>query len=202
MGLAGYAAWRATQVLGQRGEDKEVTSAVKRIGWAVVAAIYFGLCARAVTLALGTSRPGSSGGGASSNPQPFVGVVLRWPGGPVWVGLAGAGITIGGAAMAIWGLAHDYSKILRPGRVSQAGFQAYRATATAGEVARGLLVMLVSVYLLRAAATNDPARAKSVGQALRSFDRLPAGPVLLLAAAAGLACFAASSVFEALYRDI
>lgn len=160
-----------------------------------------GLCTRAVTLAVGASS-GGSGGGATSNPGPFVGDVLRWPGGPVWAGLAGAGIAIGGATMAIWGLAHDYSKVLQTNRMSPPAFVAAQATGIAGEVARGLLVMLVSVYLLSAAVTDDPARAKSLGQALRSFDRAPGEPFLLLIAATGLACFAAYSVFEALYRDI
>ncbi len=171
VGLAGYGAWRATQALGQQSGDEEMRSAIKRVGWAAVAVIYFGLCARAVSLAVGSSSSGGSGGGASSNPQPLVGAVLRWPGGPAWVGLAGAGIAIGGAAMAIWGLAHDYSKVLQTDRMSQPNFVAAQATGIAGEVARGLLVMLVSAYLLSAAVTDDPARAKSLGLALRSFDR-------------------------------
>jgi hypothetical protein len=200
--LAGYGAWRAVQVLGERGDEREMTSVVKRVGWAAVTMIYFGLCARAVSLAVGSSGSGGPGGGASSNPRPFVGVVLRWPGGPAWVGVTGAGIAIGGAAMVVWGLAHDYSKVLQTDRMSRRAFLASLATGIAGEVTRGLLVILVSVYLLSASVTDDPARAKSLGQALRSFDRLPAGPVLLLAAAAGLACFAAYSVFEAVYRDI
>ena len=104
--------------------------------------------------------------------------------------------------MAIWGLAHDYSKVLQTDRMSQPNFVAAQATGIAGEVARGLLVMLVSAYLLAAAVTDDPARAKSLGLALRSFNRRPGGPFLLLMAAAGLACFATYSVFEALYRDI
>jgi hypothetical protein len=63
--------------------------------------------------------------------------------------------------MAIWGLAHDYSKVVQTDRMSPPAFVAAQATGIAGEVARGLLVMLVSVYLLSAAVTDDPARAKA-----------------------------------------
>ena len=180
-----------------------MTGVFKRAGWASVAIIYFSLCPRAVTLAVGSPGSARSGhGGPSSNPQPFVGLVLRWPGGTVWVGLVGAGVAVGGAALVIWGLAHDYSRTLRTERMSRAAFQCARAAGIIGEVTRGLLVMLVSAYLLAAAVTDNPAHAKSLGQALRSFDRMPAGPALLLIAAAGLVCFAAFSVFEALYRDL
>jgi hypothetical protein len=221
VGLAGYGAWRALQALSSRRQDRQpqdrqprpgdrsdwrqhgqdMKVVATRAGWAAVAVLYFGLCVRAVTLAAGSSATGTSGG-ASSNPRPLVGVVLRWPGGPAWLGLAGVALAVGGAALAIWGLAHDYSEVLSRDRMSGLAFAVARATGIAGEVTRGLLIVLVSVFLLTAAVTNDPAQAKSLGQALRAFDRLPPGPGLLLAAAAGLAAFAAYSVFEALYRDL
>ena len=55
---------------GSGASDQKVTSAVKRVGWAGVAVIYFGLCARAVTLALGTSSTGSSVGVRRPTPSP------------------------------------------------------------------------------------------------------------------------------------
>jgi hypothetical protein len=72
----------------------------------------------------------------------------------------------------------------------------------AGDAARGLLVLLLSIYLLEAAVTNNPSRAKGAGQALGALDRLPAGPALLLLVAAGLGCFALYSLFEARYRRV
>lgn len=80
--------------------------------------------------------------------------------------------------------------------------RAATVAATAGDLARGLLVVLVSAYLLAAAATDDPSRSKSLGAALRSFERLPAGPAILALAAAGLASFAAYSALEAVYGRV
>ena len=200
VGFAGYGSFRVSQVLGEGGPKNQAESALKRVGWAAVAIIYFGLCARAITLALGSGSGG--GGGTSSKPQPVVAVVLRWPAGPVWVGLVGVVIAACGAALVVWGFAHDYSETLDRRRMSEWAFQAARATGIAGDASRGMLIVLVSVYLLAAAVTDNPAHAKGLGQALRSFARLPSGPALLLVAAAGLACFAVYSIFEALYRQV
>jgi hypothetical protein len=110
-------------------------------------------------------------------------------------------MAIGGAATAIWGTAHDYSRFLRL-PVTHPTFRAARATGIIGEVTRGVLIVLVSVYLLDAAVTDDPSHAKSLGEALRSFDGGPLGPTVLIVAAVGLACFAGYSVFEAAYRRL
>lgn len=178
----------------------EARNTFQRVGWGAVAVVYFGLCGRAVALAMSSSD--SSGGGASSHPQPLVATVLRWPGGPGWVGLVGTGIGVAGVAMLIWGCVHDYSKTLDTSHLRGAGQLAAKTTGIVGEATRGVLVALIAAYLLVAAINDNPSQAKSLGGALYSFDHLAAGPVLLLAAAAGLACFAAFSVVEALYRRV
>jgi hypothetical protein len=199
VGLACYACWRITQALSQKGDEGEAQSVLERLGRAAVGLLYLGLCAQAVSLAVGS---GGGGGGGTSRPQPFVASVLRWPVGPFWVGLVGAGLAIGGLSLLVWGLVHDYSRALDTDPARGPAFQVARATGMAGNAARGLLVALVSVYLLEAAATDKPSRAKGAGQALSSFDRTPAGPALLLVAAFGLACFAVYSLFEARYRRV
>ena len=207
VGLVGYALWRVAQALSRDkqgvGDRQEgaVGGVFKRAGWGASAVVYFFLCGQAASLAISSSGA-SSGGGPSAHPQPLVATVLRWPGGPVWVGLVGTGFAIAGAALVIWGCLHDYSKVLETDRVGRSGFRAAQVSGVVGEAARGLLIVLVALYLLSAAIADNPSRAKSLSGALLSFDRLTAGPPLLLMAAAGLACFAVYSVFEALYRRV
>ena len=197
VGLLGYAAWRLAQAL---SGGKGASSLLQRAGWAAIGGLYLVLCWRAAELAINPAR--GSGGGASQHPQPLVATVLRWPGGPGWVGLAGAALAVGGIGLAVWGCLHDYSKTLDSRRLRGVAYQVARATGMAGEAARGALVVLVAVYLLDAAVRDQPSRAKSLGGALYTFDRLPAGAALLLLAAAGLVCFAVYSAFEARYRKL
>ena len=219
VGLAGYASWRVAQALSaepmdrarQAGqphdrppheEEREAASALERVGRALTAAVYYGLCAQAVGLMVGSGSPGGGGGGVSSHPQPLVAQALRWPAGPAWVALVGIGVGAGGMALAVWGCAHDPSSTFGRGRLSQRWLRAVRVAGAAGDATRGLLTVLLSVYLVRAAVSDNPAKAKSLDQALHAFARLPAGPGLLALAAAGLACFAGYSVAEALRREV
>ena len=231
VGMAGYACWRALQALSrsssvggasserlptglwspkkrkkesQRTQQRavEAGSWVERVGFLASAAIYVGLCWQAFDLMVGSSGNGTSGGGVSSHPQPLVGSVLRWPGGPGWVALGAVAVGGGGVALGVWGCFHDYSRVFGSRRRHGAVLTAARATGIAGEMARGSMLVLVSVYLLGAAVSDNPSRAKGLGSALGAFVRLPAGPPLLGLAAAGLLCFAGYSAIEALYRDI
>ncbi len=231
VGMAGYACWRALQALSrsssvggasserlpmglwsprktkkesQRTQQRavEAGSWVERVGFLASAAIYASLCWQAFDLMVGSSGNGTSGGGVSSHPQPLVGSVLRWPGGPGWVALGAVAVGGGGIALGVWGCFHDYSRVFGSRRRHGAVLTAARATGIAGEMARGSMLVLVSVYLLGAAVSDNPSRAKGLGSALGAFVRLPAGPPLLGLAAAGLLCFAGYSAIEALYRDI
>lgn len=203
VGLAGYALWREAQALGRSsgGDKKAAASALERTGWATAGAVYGALCVRAVLLAA-SSDSGGGGGGASAHPQPWVAVALRWPAGPLWVGAAGVVAGGSGVALAVWGVAHDYGRVIDERRSGHRKLQVARALGIVGEVVRGLLIVLVSAYLVSAAVRDNPSQAKSLGQALSSFHRTGAGPELLAVAALGLASFGAYSCFEALYRDI
>ncbi len=208
IGLAGYAVWRVAQALSRQDDkdkrrpaSKEI-SAIERVGWICAAIVYLVLCGQAVAQVVSSSGTGSGGGGPSSHPQPFVATVLKWPAGPVWVGLVGGGLAVGGAALAVWGGMHDYAQVLEAHRMKRWTFHVAQVSGFMGEATRGLLVVLVSLYLLAAAFADNPSRAKSPNGALLSFERLPAGEDLLLVAAAGLLSFAVYSVIEALYRRL
>jgi Domain of Unknown Function (DUF1206) len=207
VGLAAYALWRLAQALSRQNPEekdrpeKETMSTIQRAGWICTAIVYFFLFGQAAVLAVSAQSGGSGSGGPSAHPQPFVATVLRWPAGPVWVGLAGGGLAIGGAALVVWGSFHDYSNVLDTRRMRRWTFRGAQVSGIAGEAARGLLIVLVSVYLLAAAVADNPAKAKSPNGALLSLDRVPAGQALLLVTVVGLLCFAVYSVFEALYRD-
>jgi len=199
VGLAGYALWRAADALTSGPDERRSRSWPKRAGLGAVAVVYAFLSYQAVRLAVSPSSSGG-GNGVSAHPQPFVASVLRWPGGPLWAGALGAALAMGGLSLAVWGCLHDYRNELDRSRIGPGTERAVGLTGAVGEVTRGLLVALVSAFLLAAGVTDNPRRAKSLDQALRSFGHRAGGPEVLALAALGLACFAVFSGLEALYR--
>ena len=196
IGLAGYALWRLVSAVAEANLGEHAWA--KRLGLAACGAIYLGLCAQAVTLAVGSGQTSS----VSSNPSPLVASVMRWPGGPLYVGLCAAGLIGGGAALLIWGCAHDYARMLDRSSMSPRMYAIARATGIFGDAVRGLLIGLVGVYLLTSAVSDDPTKVKGLDQALQALAEKPAGVWTLSLASAGLFSFAVYSAFEARHRRI
>lgn len=195
-GLAAYGLWRLAQCFDRSDAGSTGASPWKRIGWAGTALIYFGLCSQAISLIVGSG----SKGGPSSHPTPFVAAVLRHSGGPALVGLVGGALGIGGVALAVWACVHDFDNVLQSGRMSRPRRKVAHVAGRIGDVTRGSLVALVSVYLVTAALTDDPRHVKSLGGSLQGLVRYSFGPALLALIAFGLAMFAVYSFFESAYH--
>lgn len=191
-GLAAYAAWRLVQAIAGRSNPSEKPSLAKRLGWLAIAVAYFSLCVQAVELII----RGSSAS-AGSNPRPWAATVLMWPGGQELLFVAALGLAIGGAVLAIWGIAHNYDKDLALERLGRSRRWMVRALGALGDLARGFLIILVGVYLINAALLREPQKAQSVDSALKALAHRSYGPVLIGIVAGGLACYAAYSLCEA-----
>ena len=72
----------------------------------------------------------------------------------------------------------------------------------AGNSAGGIVLALVGIFLIQAAAANNPHASKGLDQTLRTVAHAPFGPVLLLAVAAGLAAYGLYSFVEMRYRRV
>jgi hypothetical protein len=160
--------------------------------------VYIVLSVQAISALSGSA----SSGGNGSQPTPFVGKALRWPGGPELVGIAGVVILVGGLALALWALFHNFDELFETERMSRGTRQAARVTQILGDVTRGTLVGLIGVYILVSAVTDNPNRAKSLSQVLESAAHQSYGGWLIALAAFGLLAFAVSSIYEALYRRV
>lgn len=190
IGLGCYAAWRLFDVFTGR------SGAIRRIASLGAAIIYGALCVRAVELV----ADHATSGGASSNPEPWVAKVMSWSGGTVAIEAAGAVLVAGGIALGAWGLLHRYDKHLALERLSRPWQKAVEVVGAFGDLARGALLALFGVYLIEAAATSDPAQAKSVDQTLRTLVHHPFGALAIGAIALGLLSFGIYSFFDARLR--
>ena len=194
VGLGCYAGWRIFDAVTDPGRG----GARRRISSFSVGIIYAVLCVRAVQLVSG--HPTS--GGASSNPEPWVAKIMGWSGGTVAIEVAGAVLLGAGVGLGVWGLLRRYDKNLALERVPNAWRTTIKIMGGFGEFARGSLLVLVGLYLIEAAVTADPARAKSVDQTLRTLVHHPFGALALGAIALGLLSYGIFSFFEARLRRL
>lgn len=196
-GLAAYGVWRVVQAIATPSRRHRGRVDLERVGWLTIAIIYFALAGQAVKLIAG-----ESGGVSTSSPKPYVAHALGWPGGPELVGLAGAVLVVGGVALAAWGIMHRYEAQLDLSHVKRHWRAVVRVTGAVGELTRGVLVASVGALTINAAVDDDPGKAKSIDQTLRSLAHDRLGPTVVSLVALGLFCFGVYTVFESRLRKL
>ena len=204
-GFAGYAAWRVTKAAvgaGEGGKDRgrDPQGLAKRAGDVVAGLIYVSLFATAVRLVVKSS--GASAGGGNQQEQSWTATLLEHSWGPWLVGIVGAGIIIGGAVLAWRGLGQRFRKHLRTSEMRRWQRRWLPALGTFGYTARGIVVVLVGAFLVRAAWQFDPHEAVGIDGALKRLAVATWGPWLLGLVALGLASFGVFSFVEARWRKV
>ena len=69
-----------------------------------------------------------------------------------------------------------------------------------GTAARGMVFALAGFFVVQAAVTFEPEKARGLDGALRSLVKTPLGPWLLVVVALGLVAFGIYGLAEARYR--
>lgn len=138
-----------------------------------------------------------SGGGGGGEPSSLTAQVLQLPLGRVLVGAAGLGIVAAGVYHVVKGWRATFLEDLQghPGRWAE-------RAGRLGYVAKGVALGLVGAFVVVAAATSDPERAKGLDAALRSLLELPFGAVLLTLVALGFVAYGLYSFVRARYARV
>lgn len=195
VGFLGYAAWRLLEgSVGQRDEQDERKRWGKRIASLLRGLVY-------LFLATSTAKFVFSGGGQDKT-EPLTARVMKATGGRTLVFLVGAGLIIGGLVMAYRGLRQKFEDLVALGRMPSWLRSATGPIGTAGLVARGLVLALVGWFLVDAAVTFQPEKAKGLDASLKTLAHHSYGRAALFAGAVGLLAFALWSWIEAAYRKI
>jgi hypothetical protein len=194
VGLAGYAAWRLVEGVSgfHPGQKAGAGHRAAAIGSAVAYAV---LCYLAIEVLTG-SNP--SGGGA---PKATAGV-LGWPGGPVFVAIAGVLLLGAGVYQGYKGLARKFLDDSQVERMSPEVRRTFTALGVAGHVARGVTFLLIGYGVLKAAIDYSPKSAVGLDGALQELIRASYGPLLLGIVAAGFIAFALFSIADARYHRV
>lgn len=196
LGLLGYAIWRFSEAWfdpQQHGSDAK--GIAKRAGSAVSGLVHVGLALFAARLAM------EWGGGASGDTQADRGSarLMALPGGVWLVGAAGLVLLIAAAS----NFAESYrAKFARHLRSDLPARQTVVNAGRLGYAARGVVFGLVGWFALQAAVNENPEAAGGTGQALRTLQDQPYGPLLLGVVAAGLLLFGLFGIVQARYRQL
>ena len=197
VGFAGYALWRVTQVIWGVPGDDGAKEWVKRVVSGGRALLYFGFAWTTTK----TVVSGHGGSGSDSTSKRATGGVLAHTGGRTLVIVAGAGFIIAGIALAIRGVTRKFERHLKTAEMGEKTKAVVAALGVAGQTARGVVFAVIGGFLIDAATSFDPHRARGLDGALRALAEPVGGRVLLVAVAAGLACYGAYSLAEARYRE-
>lgn len=192
VGLLGYALWRIILALfNLEGNGKTL----QRIGWFISGLSYLVLAYIAYQLVKGT-------GGGSSNPSDFTAKVFSMPFGTALVFIVGAVIFVLGLYAIYTAFTNQIEKRFQWGKMSAEERRFAIAFGRFGYAARGVVYLIIGYFLMQAAWTYNPSKAKGLGGALSELARSPAGPWLLWIVALGLIAFGIYGLALARYRRI
>lgn len=197
LGLFGFALWRACQSLldaDHRGRGAKALAV--RGGQIVSAFTYASLGIYAATLAAGFAAGGTDD---AETAQDWSRWLMSHPFGEVLVAMAGlvvAGIGIGMLGFAWKG---SFAKHLEcPGNASRWVMPLGRT----GFAARGVVFVIIGIFLALAAWHSNPEEVRGLSGALRALQGQPFGQAMYGVVALGLAAFGIFEFAEARYRRI
>lgn len=181
-GFAALVVWQVTEAVGGHRDEDGKKRVAKRAGSALKAVIYGALGWSALKIAMGS---GSSGGSTDT----LTAKIMGMPGGQILVGLVGLAV-IGFAVHHIYkGLSESFmDKLDANGRNGDTG-KAFVTFGKAGYVAKGLAFLVVGGLFIWAAVSHDPKKSGGLDQALQTVLQQPFGSPMLIALAAGIACY-------------
>ncbi len=194
IGLAGYSLWGFIRAIWDplhKGSD--ANGMIQRLGF-LWSGFSYGV------LVLPTVQFLQGRGGAKTNTaqtQDLTAQLLRMPLGPWIVGLAGL-IGIGGGLQQIYyAYRTDFAKDLKKTQMSADEKRWAIRFGKFGYAARGVVFMLIGIFLVQAAVTVNPSKAQGLDGALLKLAQTPYGPLVLGIVALGLICFGLYSIFAA-----
>ena len=199
LGLAAYGLWRLAQAWFDQSTEEGAKGIAVRVSFVIRGLIYLGLAVLAVRIL----TSGGGGGGGGSTQQTLTQSVLAWglPG-QLLVGAVGLILVGVGAYQAYKGVAKKFMESLRTGAMNRSERQLVERSGVAGHVARGVIFVIIGVFVTIAAVQSDPNDAIGLDGALSEVQQAAYGPWLLALIAAGFVAYAVFCVIQARWADV
>ncbi|GAA3069761.1 DUF1206 domain-containing protein [Streptosporangium carneum] len=192
VGFIALTLWQLSEAIIGRGEvKKRVEAGAHTAAYALVVATLLSLLLR-----------GDAGSSTDESSKDLTAKVMDLPGGQILVGLLGLGLVALGAYWIHKGWKKRFLEDLRTGEMPPKARQLAEKLGMAGYLARGVIAAAAGVFVIQAAITYDPDKAKGVDSTLRALADTPIGPWLLGVVAIGLLLFAVYCFFQARWHRL
>lgn len=195
VGLAAYALWRIVlAVTDPEGVGDDAEGTVRRLGYVVSGIVYGALAYSAYQIVNG------SGSGGSDGTEERTATLLGLPGGQWIVGAIALGILGYGVYQFVRAYEESFFDKLRLGVRAVRHRESIRRVCQAGLVARGVVLVMIGVFMAQAALQSDADEAGGLDQALATLQQQSYGPWLLGLVAVGLVMYGVYCWLNAAYR--
>ncbi len=181
VGLAAYALWgliRAILDPFQKGTDR--SGLMARAGYLISAISYAYFAYTTYRLLHGTAS------GSSGQTVPFVSTLMQSPAGRILVAVIGLAVLIGGLAQIYSGITMNFEQRFKPYAMTADERRTAMEMGRIGYAVRGLVIGIMGAFLLLAATSANPAKARGLSGALSFLGHQPYGLWILGIVAAGL----------------
>lgn len=197
VGLVGYALWGFVRaLLDPMGRGTSLRGIAERIGYVVSGLTYGGLVLPTARLVLGAGSGDDTGG------QDWLAWLLTQTVGPwvvVLVGLIGMG---GGLGQLYMAFRASFVKDFKTEEMSAGALRVATYLGQFGMWARGIVFMLLGLFLIRSGWQSDASEAIGLDGALGQLAQESYGPWFLILVAIGLAAFGIFSLLSARWINI
>ena len=193
-GLLAYASWQIVRALVGRDHHKH-EGWLDRVLTILRALVYGAIGVKGLKLGLGL-RAGESG------PEPLVRQALQWPLGEWLIAIAGLGVGWYGLVEIRDAIRSRLEPDLDAAELRRRAGEWAVQVARSGIGARGVLMVLLGIGLVRAALRHRPAEASGLDRSLVILNSMPQGTVLLGLAAAGVFAYGIYQFLHARYAQV
>ncbi len=199
LGLVGYVAWRLVQAVADAdGKGSKFKGIALRIGYGFSGLVHAGLAFTAVKVLLDARDADDSG----NMQRDWTARLMAMPFGNWVVMLVGASVIGFGIYQLYKGFKAKFRKHLKLDEMSEMKQKWAILCGRLGYAARGIVFIVIGIFLTRAALRFDPTEAQGLEGALDSLAQNNFGPWILGLVAAGLAAYGIYMMVEGFYRRI
>jgi len=199
IGFVGYGVWRFLDAaFDPEGQGRDARGIALRLGNAITGALHLAFAVSIVRL----SQTGSAGATTDTTAKDGTAQLLGQPFGQWLVGLIGLGVLGFAGWQFFQALKAKFREYANLGEMNATEQRGYTLLGRIGYAARGVIFVIIGLFLLVAARSADPQDARGLDSALADLATRSFGPWLLGVTAFGLIAYGLFLFAEARFHRI